>query len=437
MSDSVRTALAGAALAGVVVVPGLVAGPAEAAGKPHDVATGTRLAARTNPAVQLIGLDHSAKVLVPTATPKPAFQALFAKAAKHAKAGRIPADQQSQLKWVLRTAGADVKRYLAAGKPFRTVPATTPLGICTGWWVTPDGYMVSAAHCVTTSAADLRRGFAAVTLPKITQGDVRGFLASVMKKAQPDDTLTGLAETMFTTFNTKAMRLSGVRRDLKVISQNGKGVISEKPLRVIAKGAAYPGPDFALLKMPGGRNLPTVPLGRDTDVRVGDYLYISGFPGTIVFNSTFDARSRLVPSVTEGAYNARRTTVRGVQYIQAQAPAYGGNSGGPVFSREGKVIGTLIATGLYPDNGVRAENTSFVLPVSVIRKHLAAAGVVPSLSATSRVYGSALDDFFAARYSASLPKFRKTQTLYPPHPYVGTFIADARKAIAAGRDKTP
>jgi serine protease Do len=108
-----------------------------------------------------------------------------------------------------------------------------------------------------------------------------------------------------------------------------------------------------------------------------------------------------------------------------------------VFSAEGKVIGTLIAGSVDPATGQITENHSFILPVSVIRKRLAAAGVTASSSATTRVYDSALDDFFADRYKAALPKFRKVRALYPAHPYVASYIGDSLKAIAAGRDRTP
>ena len=56
-----------------------------------------------------------------------------------------------------------------------------------------------------------------------------------------------------------------------------------------------------------------------------------------------------------------------------------------------------------------AEGRSFILPVAEIRKRLAKAGVRPVTSPTSRYYDAALDDFFAGRYRAALPKFRKAR----------------------------
>ncbi|GAA3836032.1 hypothetical protein GCM10022226_67280 [Sphaerisporangium flaviroseum] len=441
MHRSLRVAVAAVAVA----LPAITVSQANASAQvaetaPHKAAVGTRLAARTDPAVQLISLEYSATVRVPKAAPKRAFTALFAKAARHAKAGRIPADHQSQVKWVLRTARAHIDRYLAPARPQRSAKVVTGAW-CTGWWVTPDGYMVTGSHCVGKSKAQLRTSFAANALPKINSADVNGFLKSIMKVAQPDDELVKLAGTVFARFNADKMRVTGLKRYLSVVSAVPGGGMDKTakvtPVALVARGRDYPGVDFALLKMKGARNLPTVPLGQDTDVRVGDVLYINGFPGLVTNSPVFNPRSKLYPALTEGAYNAKRTTILGVPYIQAQAPSYGGNSGGPVFSENGKVIGTLIAGSVDPITGDSAENHSFILPVSIIKKRLAAARVTASESSTTRVYNSALDDFFAYRYRAALPKFRKVRALYPAHPYVATYINDTRKAIAAGKDRTP
>ncbi|GAA5045249.1 hypothetical protein HNP84_002664 [Thermocatellispora tengchongensis] len=441
MRKTLRTTLAaaGVALAGVTAAQGTAVAAPQEAKPPRDVAVGTRIAAMTDPAVQLIYLQYTATARVPSVRPTKAFGALQAKARKHAKAKRIPADRQSQLKWVLRQAAADVDRYLAPAKPYRTTPVVLG-GLCTGWWVTPQGHMVTGAHCTSADAATLRETFTTQAIPDIAERDVKTFLNAYMDVAQPDDDLVTLANTMFTRFGTAKMRVTGLKKEINLVRALPGGGMDRtskfSPLTLLDEGEPWPGLDYALLKLKGARNLPTVPLGRDGDVRVGDQIYINGFPGLITQNvAVFDPKSRLYPTLTEGAVNAKRTTVRNVPYIQSQAPSYGGNSGGPVFSKDGKVIGILIAGSVDQATGETAENHSFILPVDVIRKRLAAAEVKPALSETSRLYNAALNDYFAGRYRAALPKFRQVRELYPAHPYVGTYIADTKKAIAAGKDK--
>lgn len=413
----------------------LTQGTAVAQG-PGDVAVATRVAAMTDPVVQLITNDYQARVVVPRATMKKAFDKLMAKARRHAKARRIPADNQSQIKWVLRTALADVDRYLAPTKRKRTVKVGTG-NVCTGWWVTPNGHMVTNAHCIDIPDPELRKDFATQALPLVTEGDVNRYLTGIMKVAQPDDELVTLAEKLFGSFNEEHMRIKGLQQKISLVRPRGKDKLRFTPLKVIAQGQPFPDVDFALLKMNGERNLPTATLGSDTDLQVGDTIYLNGFPGlTTSLNPIVDLRSRLYPSHAEGPFNARRTTIAGVPYIHAQVPAYGGNSGGPAFGKDGKVIGMVTAVAADDRIGGHAENQSYILPVSIIKKRLAAAGVKPVTSATSKYYRSALNDFFARRYTKALPKFLKVRKLYPRHPYVGTFITDTRKAIAASKNRS-
>ncbi|WP_206184661.1 S1 family peptidase [Thermoactinospora rubra] len=415
--------------------------PAHAAAPPEDVAVGTMLAARTDPAVQLLMMQYGATMEIPSIKPTRAFRALFDKAEKYAKAGRIPADRQSQVKWVLKTAAADADRYLAAAKPYRIVKVKPggkgPSGVCTGAWVTPQGHLLTAAHCVTETKEALRSTLGQFALPKIVNADVKAFMAEATKLAQPDDGMVKLATKLFGEFDAKHMRLHDVSRQIVALRPDGKGKAAGTRLRVLSKGKAWPGADYALLKAEGVRNLPTVPFGQDGDVRVGETMYINGYPGIVTSSLALDFQSKLRPTLTEGVYSARRTSIFGVPYIQTQASVYGGNSGGPVFDKKGKVVGIVIARLLEDRVGGETETTGLVLPVDVVKKKLAAAGVKPVLSKTSRVYYKALDDFFAHRYRAALHGFGKVLALYPGHPYVREYIAEAKRAIAAGRDRTP
>ncbi len=179
-----------------------------------------------------------------------------------------------------------------------------------------------------------------------------------------------------------------------------------------------------------------MPLGNDADVQVGSTVYISGFPGLVTNTPFFSLESKLDPALTEGPYNALRTTDKGVPCIQTQAPSYHGNSGGPVFSKDGNVIGMLIA-GTVSQGGEASENESFVLPVSVIKEKLNEKGIKPTASATTTRWNAALDAFFLHHYSQALPIFREVQALHPTHPWVAEYITNSQQAITAGKDETP
>ncbi|MFI6485826.1 trypsin-like peptidase domain-containing protein [Nonomuraea sp. NPDC050663] len=388
-------------------------------------ATGTVVAAKTNPAVRQISLVVRARLEAADVRLTRDYRALFAQAEAHAKAGRIPGDQQSRFKWVLRAAAKDVHRYLKPGRVPRVTRNAFYGGSCTGSWVTPQGHLLTAAHCVGQPAKESKEIFAQKYLPALIKQDVPRLTEGV----EADESVTKLAEQILTEFALK--HLKPVKQTQAVYLSGFEQALSGRApeLRLLARGKNLPGADYAILKASGLKNLPTVRLGQDGDVRVGDTLYINGYPGTVDQSQALSKRSKLLPTLTEGIYNARRTTVQKIPYIQTQAPSYGGNSGGPVFGKDGKLIGTLIFGLVDWRIGGETESTAFVLPVSVIRERLAKAGVKPVVSETTELYDRALDAYFAKRYRAALPAFREVLALHPEHLYVRDFI----KAIETGK----
>ncbi|GLX00829.1 hypothetical protein Misp02_49150 [Microtetraspora sp. NBRC 16547] len=404
-----------------------------------NVSVGTLLAARTHPAVQLTSLTFSGEVVVPTADVRQnALNELAAQIQVLVTAGKIPSDEPSMYKYMFKRMAANVDKYLMPTSPKRTVEARIG-GMCTGWWVTPDGYMVTGAHCVDMSDEDLSQTFAQQALQKFNEEDAKEIIAG-LENVVADEELIQAAQQLYINFNSAHMKLENLQKSLSVLqSLPGGGVdktAKEVPAELVSVGESYPGKDFALLKVNNQQNLPTVPLGDDSDVQTGNTLYISGFPGLVTNTPFFSIESKLDPAMTEGPYNARRTTTEGVPYIQTQAPSYHGNSGGPVFSPDGKVIGMLIA-GTVSDGGEASENESFVLPVSIIKEKLNEKNVKPSASLTTTKYNEALDAFFAKHYKDALPLFREVQALQPNHPYVAKYITDSQQAISSGKDETP
>ncbi|MEV7965580.1 trypsin-like peptidase domain-containing protein [Sphaerisporangium sp. NPDC088356] len=427
-----------AASASIAMSMTAVAAPAMADDAPN-VPVGTRLAAQANPAVQLTSLTYSGQVVVPTPEVKQsALQALAQQAGAAALSGKIAQDERSIAKYVFQHMAANPNAYLRAAGPNRSLDAEVG-GLCTGWWVTPDGYMVTGAHCVETGDEELSRLFAQQALGKFNKEDAKAVLQS-LGDYQTDEEIVKLATQIFVTFNGTHLKIQGLQKSLSVLQSLPGGGVDKTakpvPAELVSVGESYPGKDFALLKVNGQQNLPTVPLGDDADVQTGDTLYISGFPGLVTNTPFFSLESKLDPALTEGPYNAKRATQTGVPYIQTQAPAYHGNSGGPVFSKNGKVIGMLIA-GSVTDGGENTESQTFVLPVSIVKEKLNEKNVKPSQALTSTRYNEALDDYFRHYYSQALPKFREVQALFPNHPYVAKYISDTQQAISSGKDETP
>lgn len=125
--------------------------------------------------------------------------------------------------------------------------------------------------------------------------------------------------------------------------------------------------DLAVLKVDAGRALPSVAWGNSETARVGDWVLAIGNP------------FGLGGSVTAGIISARGRNINAGPYddfIQTDAPINRGNSGGPLFDMEGKVIG--INSAIFSPSG-GSIGIGFSIPVSLARP------VLEQLAAYGRV----------------------------------------------------
>lgn len=110
--------------------------------------------------------------------------------------------------------------------------------------------------------------------------------------------------------------------------------------------------DVAVLKI-DAKNLPTVRLGHDTSLRVGQWVVAIGAP--FGFDNT----------VTAGIVSAKKRVLPDsgyVPFIQTDVPINPGNSGGPLFNLNGEVIG--INSQIYSSTG-GYQGLSFAIPIDV------------------------------------------------------------------------
>jgi S1-C subfamily serine protease len=122
--------------------------------------------------------------------------------------------------------------------------------------------------------------------------------------------------------------------------------------------------DVALLKLAQLHNLwPVVPIGESLKLKAGDPLAGLGFP---------EADLSIIPT---GMITAKQTVFHGVteEWWQTSLSLNPGDSGGPVFSRSGLVVGLSSA---FKDG---AYAISYVVPLTYAKAALAKAGVRPKV----------------------------------------------------------
>ena len=115
-----------------------------------------------------------------------------------------------------------------------------------------------------------------------------------------------------------------------------------------------PKTDLALLKVNNGESLPYVEFGDSDAARVGDWVIAIGNPfglGNTVTAGILSARGR---DINAGPYD---------NFLQTDAPINRGNSGGPMFDMNGKVIG--VNTLIYSPSG-GSVGIGFATPSAIV-----------------------------------------------------------------------
>jgi serine protease Do len=119
-----------------------------------------------------------------------------------------------------------------------------------------------------------------------------------------------------------------------------------------------PQTDLALIKVDADKDLPAVPLGKSSDLQVGEWVVAIGNPFGLEHTVTAGIVSAKGRVIGAGPYD---------DYIQTDASINPGNSGGPLLNMQGEVVGintAIIASG---------QGIGFAIPIDM------ASGIVSQL----------------------------------------------------------
>ncbi len=128
------------------------------------------------------------------------------------------------------------------------------------------------------------------------------------------------------------------------------------PARVIGRDKAS---DLAVLRVQAKRKLPFINLGDSNEAQPGAWVIAVGNPfglGGTVTAGIVSARGR---DIGEGSYDS---------FIQIDAPINQGNSGGPLFTQDGKVVGVNSAI-ISPSGG--SVGIGFAIPSNTVKSVVA------------------------------------------------------------------
>lgn len=111
--------------------------------------------------------------------------------------------------------------------------------------------------------------------------------------------------------------------------------------------------DIALLKLDAQEELPVVTIGDSDELSVGEWVLAIGSPFGFEHTATQGIVSALARSLPDDTY---------VPFIQTDVAVNPGNSGGPLFNTDGKVVG--VNSQIYSRSG-GYQGLSFAIPINV------------------------------------------------------------------------
>ena len=124
------------------------------------------------------------------------------------------------------------------------------------------------------------------------------------------------------------------------------------PAKIVGRD---PGTDLAVLHVDAGHKLPFIQLGDSNDVKPGQWVVAMGNPFGLGGSVTAGIVSADGRDIGSGPYDS---------FIQVDAPINQGNSGGPLFTQDGKVVGVNTAI-LSPSGG--SVGIGFAIPSNTVR----------------------------------------------------------------------
>jgi len=344
---------------------------------------------------------------------------------------------EQKLDIVLKEINSHPNRFFRASLDYIKEPEEiTSSG--TGFVVTADGYVATNCHLIDRDNAFIRRQFFLSAFQQITEANISALenawatRFSEQQKSILYNTYASVYARLF------SMALYDLRKEIyieySVDTDSGTTGSVKKLAQVIVKGQPMPGKDVAILKMDGDSTLPTLKIAQDELPRVGEQLYVYGFPSPVTNNNYVATESAIEPTLTTGIVSALKKSVAGWPLIQMDANINRGSSGGPVCDEKGEVVG-LTTFGSIETSGGLAAGLNFAIPVSILQEYLDSAGVIAHPSETSLLFTDAVVFYDREFYKDALKKFKQVDELNRHYPGLAFYIRDSERRLTQNDEK--
>ena len=312
-----------------------------------------------------------------------------------------------------------------------TVRPTPFVETGTGWFIDGRGYLITNAHVVDPAYRVPAWVTHELKKKAVEQACVDPVLRArgIMRGQRPE-----LEESIRREAGARALDGAQVvtQPQLGVLLSSGLSLKAEvvkfsPPLGfdVNGKPVSDSGRDLALLRVTAG-TYPAIQLSEE-NARIGDPIHIFGFPGVVLSHELLNRSATLEASVTNGTVSGYKQDAIGQDFIQTDAAAAHGNSGGPAVNDKARLVGVLTATTLSGSTIVQGFN--FIIPARDVRKFLATTPVQPGESRFNVAWMAGLEALFAERYSVAVARLSEANRMQPDLTDVKNTLAEAERKL--------
>ncbi len=332
----------------------------------------------------------------------------------------------------------DIDQYLYKGtKRVDKDLNTTMVG--SGFIVTPDGYVITNAHVVDENDESTKQNFVQQAFQEILEDDLAGMEATMQRKLTKEES-EALVEANSWYFQ-QTLEIGDITKEFSVVmgisGDKGKIVPQVIPAKLVTQGAAIPGKDVAILKLTQDHVYPTIRLGDDQAMRVGEQVYVLGYPAVATFHPLISEESVSEATLTRGLVSAKKNMKDGWEVLQTDASITHGNSGGPVMNDKGEVIGLATFGSIDQQRGQEVQGMNFIVPSTIVKEFVEKADIKPEMSNISLAYEEAMSLYDQSRFKKALTKLEEVKEMNRSFPFIDKMIADTKSNIEKGLDKEP
>jgi len=300
----------------------------------------------------------------------------------------------------------------------------------TGWFIDPTGWVITNGHVVQpahetprwlVNQLAQRAVTTACLAPALTAAGLQGGDRPEAEDAVRRRLLDKVLPTVKVT----------VRPQVSVVLSSGtrlKAEVKKYSPPASTEAGAVSARDLALLKLPDG-NYPVLRLA-DSTVQIGDPIRILGFPGVVLSHELLNQSASVDASVTNGAVSGLKEDKANHPFIQTDASAAWGNSGGPAINTKAELVGVLTFVSLAPGaEGSIVQGFNFAIPAQTVKNFVADQPVkLNQPGKFNQAWFAGLHDFFTEDWKGAKRKFEEADKIQPG-------LVDVKRMLSEAADK--